>query len=267
MKIESEGFKIEKDGFSGYTLDTKKQDFTSTDEYHEKLKVALLRWQEEGVRGFWAKIRLEHSHLTAVFAKYGLDFHHAQPGYVIMSKWLPTTEPDMIPEYANQYLGVAGFVVNEHNQLLVIQEKYHPGTQSPKWKLPGGHAYKGEEIADAARREVREETGIEVEFVGVISFRHQLHYRYNCSDFYFICLMRPARTGQEINKCDIEIKDCKWIDLEEYVKDPDITDANRFFTQCYLDGVVKGNMVIGATTVSSYNRKTQHQVFSIQTIK
>lgn len=37
--------------------------------------------------------------------QYGLDFHHAQPGYVMMAKWLPTTEASMIPEYANQYLG------------------------------------------------------------------------------------------------------------------------------------------------------------------
>jgi hypothetical protein len=34
-------------------------------------------------------------------------------------------------------------VVNERNQLLVIQEKYHPGTAQAKWKLPGGHADKG----------------------------------------------------------------------------------------------------------------------------
>ena len=40
-------------------------------------------------------------------------------------------------------LGVCGFVVNDKNQLLVIQEKYHPGSTKPRWKLPGGHADKG----------------------------------------------------------------------------------------------------------------------------
>lgn len=42
--------------------------------------------------------------------QYGLDFHHAQPGYVMMAKWLPTCEPSMIPEYANQYLGKINIV-------------------------------------------------------------------------------------------------------------------------------------------------------------
>jgi hypothetical protein len=42
--------------------------------------------------------------------QYGLDFHHAQPGYVMMAKWLSTSEASMIPEYANQYLGREVFI-------------------------------------------------------------------------------------------------------------------------------------------------------------
>jgi len=36
--------------------------------------VAVPCWQETGVRGFWARIRLQHAHLTAIFAKVNL--HH-----------------------------------------------------------------------------------------------------------------------------------------------------------------------------------------------
>jgi len=42
---------------------------------------------------------------TLCMLQHGLDFHHAQSGYVMMAKWLSTSEPSMIPEYANQYLG------------------------------------------------------------------------------------------------------------------------------------------------------------------
>lgn len=261
--VESEGFKVTKDLYGGMVLKSKDQTFDSAEEYDTKLSTAMQKWQTSGVRGFWAKISLEHAHLTAVFAKYGLDFHHAQPGYVMMARWLPTSEASMIPEYANQYLGVAGFVVNDRNQLLVIKEKYHPGSVTAKWKLPGGHADKGEEIFETAKREVLEETGIETEFVGITSFRHQQQYRYGCSDFYFICVMRPINSDQKIQTCVQEIADCKWIDIDEYLADPDITDANRYFTQCYKDSVLKGNLVIGATPVNSFNRKTKHQVYSI----
>lgn len=44
------------------------------------------------------------------------------------------------------HVGVAGFVVNDKNQLLVIQEKYLIALKRPIWKLPGGLADPGKEI-------------------------------------------------------------------------------------------------------------------------
>ena len=75
----------------------------------------------------------------------------------------------------------------------------------------------GEEISDVAKREVREETGIEAEFEGIVTFRHQTGYRYGCSDFYFICLMHPVNEDQTINKCEQEIFECKWMDVSIYL--------------------------------------------------
>lgn len=74
----------------------------------------------------------------------------------------------------------------------------------------------GENIFETARREVVEETGIETEFVGIISFRHQQNYRYGCGDFYFICVMRPANNDQTINMCTQEIADCKWVNVSTF---------------------------------------------------
>ena len=69
----------------------------------------------------------------------------------------------------------------------------------------------GEDIGAAAEREVFEETGIKCVFQSVICFRHQHNYRFRCSDFYFICLMRPLT--DDITQCQHEISKCKWMDV------------------------------------------------------
>ena len=42
------------------------------------------------------------------------------------------------------------------------------------WKFPGGYVDRGENILDAAVREVKEETGVQTEAIGLVGFRHVL---------------------------------------------------------------------------------------------
>ena len=69
----------------------------------------------------------------------------------------------------------------------------------------------GEELGETARREVLEETGIDSEFIGVLCMRHLHGFRYNCSDFYYVCLMKALNT--DIKKCDQELQECTWMDV------------------------------------------------------
>ena len=63
------------------------------------------------------------------------------------------------PFPARPGVGVSTLVWHDGRVLLVRRRR--PPLQD-LWSLPGGHVEFGERLADAARREVREETGIEV---------------------------------------------------------------------------------------------------------
>ena len=68
--------------------------------------------------------------------------------------------------------GVAG-VILRGNQIVMIRRKY--GTYKGKWCIPCGNVEVGEDVRTAVRREIKEETGLDVEVgdvVDVLSTHH-----------------------------------------------------------------------------------------------
>ncbi|KAJ0964730.1 hypothetical protein J5N97_025868 [Dioscorea zingiberensis] len=69
--------------------------------------------------------------------KSGFIYHHAEPGYVMLTCWLPD-EPCMLPFTATHQVGVGAFVINENKEVLVVKEKKCPLRCLGIWKLPTG---------------------------------------------------------------------------------------------------------------------------------
>lgn len=170
--------------------------------------------------------------------KLGFKYHHAKPEHVMMCQWLPESEESTLPIYATHNIGVAGFVVNDRQELLVVQEKWLRNIKLIHWKLPGGVADPGENLWQTAIRETFEETGVRSEFVAVLCFRHMHGYLWGTDDLYFACLLRPINTDIKINPS--EIADAKWMDVDTYIADPDTLAPNRMIAQSYKDGLAGG---------------------------
>lgn len=58
-------------------------------------------------------------------------------------------------------VGVGAFILNEHNELLLVRRKKEP--EAAHWSLPGGKVELMETIEDATVREIKEELGVTIE--------------------------------------------------------------------------------------------------------
>ena len=52
----------------------------------------LQEWQQTGRKGIWLKVPITHAQLVPVATQHGFYFHHAEPEYVMLARWLPDTE-------------------------------------------------------------------------------------------------------------------------------------------------------------------------------
>src|SRR5436190_19419136 len=63
-------------------------------------------------------------------------------------------------------VGVGAVIWNERGEIVLIRRGQEP--RLGEWSIPGGRLEWGESVRDAIVREVREETGLEVEIAGLI---------------------------------------------------------------------------------------------------
>ena len=150
------------DRYGGVIIDHETLPATQ-DAFTSALQAAIDSWISTGVRGVWLKIPTSRAELVgpAVHAcEFG--FHHAEPDYVMLTRWLPEDEENLLPPNASHQVGIGAFILNGKGEVLLVQERRGPAAAASRpdfWKLPTGLVEQGEDIPAAAVREVLEETG------------------------------------------------------------------------------------------------------------
>jgi 8-oxo-dGTP diphosphatase len=109
---------------------------------------------------------------------------------------------------------VAAVVFNNQNKLLLVRRGKEPGKGS--WGIPGGVVELGENLEDAVKREIQEETGIDVEPTDVITVVNRI---FNDDEgriqFHYIIVEYLCRSANRIPKASDDVDRALWVSIEE----------------------------------------------------
>jgi 8-oxo-dGTP diphosphatase len=123
-------------------------------------------------------------------------------------------EYGMQREYPHQPRVAVGVVVVKNSSVLLVKRGQEPS--KGLWSVPGGLIELGETLEDAAQREVREETGINVRIEKLLGVANNIvrddegktRFHYVLIDY----LARPLTTSV---KAQSDASETKWVDFKD----------------------------------------------------
>lgn len=125
---------------------------------------------------------------------------------------------------------VGALILDPTDRIFLFQSHKWNGA----WAIPGGHIEAGEAAIDAVKREVKEETGLEIDSATFLCYQECLFDPafYKSRHFVFLDFVCTTRGG-EVTLND-EAEDWKWFSVEE------LADLNiEPFTRKVLDEWMK----------------------------
>ncbi len=110
-------------------------------------------------------------------------------------------------------LGVGAIIAND-GRVLLVERGQDP--LKGVWSLPGGVVEAGEQLKDAVRREVREETGLEVEPVSMVEvFERIMPDASGRTEYHYVLIDYLCRvTGGRLH-AESDASDARWVPRDE----------------------------------------------------
>ncbi|MBS7645362.1 MAG: NUDIX hydrolase [Candidatus Bathyarchaeia archaeon] len=116
-------------------------------------------------------------------------------------------------EYPARPMVGVGALIMEDNRILLVKRRFEPGRGL--WSIPGGLVELGEPVEEAVKREVREETGIEVELDGLLDVVDNIIFDEDGRvRFHYVLIDYLAHpVGGALSRSSREVVDLRWIEV------------------------------------------------------
>ena len=109
---------------------------------------------------------------------------------------------------------VGGLVFNPEGKLFLMRShKWHDN-----YTIPGGHIELGEEIEDTLKREIKEETNLDIFDIKFLLFQEFIYDSVFWKNKHFIFFDFSAKTTSTDVKLNHEAQDHIWVTIEEAQK-------------------------------------------------
>jgi ADP-ribose pyrophosphatase YjhB (NUDIX family) len=125
-------------------------------------------------------------------------------------------------------VSVGAVVQDRQERILLLKHVFRPGSG---WGIPGGFIAVGEQPEEALTREIKEETGLEIENPRLIFSR--MHIKPKHLELVFL-----ARSHGAAEVCSMEISDAEWFGLDELPQDLN-KDQRWLIKRALNDGIEK----------------------------
>lgn len=140
--------------------------------------------------------------------------------------------------YPSFPIPAVGAVVLRGDELLLVKRGSPPAIG--RWSLPGGVIEVGESIEDAARRELREETGLEGDPIGVcwivnnivLDVGRRVKYHYIILDVLF----EPSSLRGSLSPGG-DALDVKWFPLDEVISSREVSRTVKELARALRSGL------------------------------
>lgn len=120
-------------------------------------------------------------------------------------------------------------LIEKDGKVLLVKEILESGEH---WIVPGGKVEFGESLADAVKREIKEETNLDVEVLRLFDFKEHVNLKYDYHTVIFFFLAKPLNESIKLPK---EILDAKFFAKDD-LKNLHLVDTakwvlDKFFTK------------------------------------